>query len=187
MADRPPSGRPEPANENRRLRPSTMDRDEFVAIFGGVFEHSPWVAERAFARGLTDAVDGIAGLHAALYDVVADAGHDAQLDLLRAHPDLAGRLAVKGELTQASSTEQASAGLDRCTPEEFAAFQELNAAYIGKFAFPFILAVRGMRREDILAVFRRRLENDAKAEFAEALKQVGRIALLRLEALFADS
>ncbi|MEX2453602.1 MAG: 2-oxo-4-hydroxy-4-carboxy-5-ureidoimidazoline decarboxylase [Rhodospirillaceae bacterium] len=174
------------ANENRRLRPSVMDRDEFVGLFGSVFEHSPWVAERAFAAGLSDANDVLAGLHSALYDVVIDAGRETQLELLRAHPELAGRLSAQGGLTQDSSTEQAGAGLDDCTAEELAAFRELNASYRLKFGFPFIIAVRGMKPGDILAAFRKRIANDAETEFAEALKQVGRIARLRLEALFAQ-
>lgn len=177
----------EAANENRRIVPSAMDRDRFVETFGGIYEHSPWIAEGVFAAGLTDAVDTIAGLHAAMSEVVANADRDTQLALLRAHPDLAGRLAVSGGLTEASAGEQASAGLDACTPEEFAEFRKLNDAYTGKFGFPFIVAVRGMSREQILAAFRERVENDADTEFAEALRQVGRIALLRLEALFAEN
>lgn len=177
----------EAANENRRLRPSAMDREAFVAAFGGIFEHSPWVAERVFEAGLTDAADSVVGLHAAMYDEVEAADRDRKLALLRAHPDLAGRLAVSGGLTAASSSEQASAGLDRCTREEFEAFQKLNAAYTGKFGFPFIIAVRGMNRADILAAFRKRVDNDPETEFAEALRQVGRIARLRLEALFAEN
>ena len=174
------------ANENRRLRPSSMDRDAFVAAFGGIFEHSPWIAEQVYARGMTDALDGIAGLHAAFMEVIEDADRDRQLALLRAHPDLAGRLAVRGELTEASTSEQASAGLDRCTPEEFAEFQRLNDAYKAKFAFPFIVAVRGMTREAILNAFRTRVDHETDWEFEEALRQVGRIGLLRLEALFAQ-
>jgi 2-oxo-4-hydroxy-4-carboxy-5-ureidoimidazoline decarboxylase len=175
------------ANENRRLRPSAMDREAFVAAFGGVFEHSPWIAEEVYARGLTDALDDIAGLHNAFMEAIEEAGHDRQLALLRAHPDLAGRLAVRGELTEASTSEQASAGLDRCTPEEFAEFQRLNDAYKEKFGFPFIVAVRGMTREAILDAFRKRVDHEAEWEFQEALRQVGRIALLRLEALFAQT
>jgi OHCU decarboxylase len=115
--------------------------------------------------------------------VVETVGRDRQLALLRAHPDLAGRLAVAGGLTASSSAEQASAGLDRCTPAEFARFQALNAAYREKFGFPFIMAVRGRSRTEILAAFERRVANDAETEFATALAEVHKIALLRLREL----
>ena len=177
----------EAANENRRLRPSDMDRDAFVETFGGVYEHSPWIAERVHADGLTSAHDTVAGLHGALRDAVDAAGAEKQLDLLMAHPDLAGRLAKQGELTASSSSEQASAGLDQCTPEEYEEFRSLNDRYREKFGFPYILAVRGMDRQDILENFRRRVDNDRETEFAEALKQVHRIAFLRITSLFEDN
>jgi OHCU decarboxylase len=107
------------------------------------------------------------------------AGHDEKLALLRAHPDLAGKLAV-GELTAASASEQAGAGLDRCTPEEFDRLQDLNARYKAKFGFPFIMAVKGRRRGEIIAAFGRRIENSPETEFETALAEVHRIALLRL-------
>jgi OHCU decarboxylase len=103
-----------------------------------------------------------------------------QLDLIRAHPDLAGRAAIRGELTAASSAEQASAGLDQCTQQEFRRFQELNDSYQKKFRFPFILAVKDKSRAEILADFEQRLDNPPEAEFHEALNQVARIAQLRL-------
>jgi OHCU decarboxylase len=106
-----------------------------------------------------------------------------QLALIRGHPDLAGRAAVRGELTEASSAEQAGAGLDQCTPAEFQRFRELNGRYQAKFGFPFILAVKGMSRTAILAEFDRRLANSPDTEFAEALAQIARIARLRLDDL----
>lgn len=172
------------ANENRRIRPSVMTREAFLEIFGGVYEHSPWIAEQVFAGGLTGDHDTVAGLHDTLRTAVDEADRDAQLALLRAHPDLAGKLAVRGELTVESTSEQASAGLDQCTAEEFEEFQSLNDRYKEAFGFPFILAVRGKDRQFILEAFRRRVENDPDTEFAEALKQVHRIALLRIEAVF---
>jgi 2-oxo-4-hydroxy-4-carboxy-5-ureidoimidazoline decarboxylase len=118
-----------------------------------------------------------------MVDTMRGATRERQLALIRAHPDLAGRAAIAGELTAASSAEQASAGLDRCTPEEFARFQELNDSYKGRFGFPFILAIKGRTRAGILAAFEQRLDNTPAAEFEEALRQIARIARLRLEDL----
>ncbi|MEE2722377.1 MAG: 2-oxo-4-hydroxy-4-carboxy-5-ureidoimidazoline decarboxylase, partial [Pseudomonadota bacterium] len=132
----------EPANENRRIRPSEMTREEFLNAFGGVYEHSSWIAEAVFEGGLTRDFDTIAGLHDALRNVVDNASREKQLALLRAHPDLAGKLAVSGELTAESTDEQASAQLDKCTPEEFEEFRSLNDTYKDRFQFPYILAVR---------------------------------------------
>ena len=169
----------------RRLRPppASLARDAFVARFGGVYEHSPWIAEAAWDAGLPDDADKPAALAAALGRIVDTAGRDAQLTLLRAHPDLAGRAAVAGELTADSTEEQASAGIDQCTPEEFARFQDYNARYRQRFDMPFIMAVRGSNRHEILAAFEARIDNDAETEFATALGEVHRIARLRLDAM----
>ena len=161
-------------------RPTTLSREAFVARFGGVYEHSPWVAEQVWDSGRV--TDDSAALAEAMAEVVEAAGTKAQLALLRAHPDLAGKLAVGGALTAESTAEQASAGLDRCKPGEFAEFQRLNEAYTARFGFPFIIAVRGLDRAAILEAFRHRLGNDRGAEFREALEQVHRIARLRLAA-----
>jgi OHCU decarboxylase len=115
--------------------------------------------------------------------VLAGADREAKFALIRAHPDLAGKAAVAGDLTADSASEQAGAGLDRCSPEEFARFQDLNAAYKGKFGFPFIIAVRGLGRTEILDAFERRIANDPEAEFATAIEQINRIARMRLAAL----
>jgi len=163
--------------------PTAMTRETFLARFAGVYEHSPWIAEAAWDAGLPPDANAPEGLSRALDAQVQAAGHAPQLALLRAHPDLAGRLALAGELTAHSSSEQAGAGLDQCTPEELAEFQKLNAAYVQRNGFPFILAVKGRHRREILEVFRNRVRNHAEPEFAEALDQVRRIALLRLEAL----
>lgn len=160
--------------------PSEMGRDAFLAVFGGVYEHSPWIAAQAWDQGLTAAADTAEGLHAVLSDVVAQAGLEPQNALLRAHPDLAGKLALAGDLTAESGAEQAGAGLDRCSPAELDAFQALNRQYRARFGFPFIVAVAGLDRADILDAFRQRVDNDAETEFDEALRQVHRIALLRL-------
>jgi OHCU decarboxylase len=168
------------------LRPSAMARDAFVARFGGVFERSPWIAERAFELELGPAHDSAAGLHNALARVFRAAGESERLGVLKAHPDLAGRLAAARRLTPESAAEQASAGLDLLDDRERAAFTRLNAAYVEKFGFPFIIAVRGLARAEILAAFEARLANDRATEFATACRQVERIALLRLKDMLPD-
>lgn len=167
-----------PDNSKNLVR--DLDADGFIARFGGVFEHSPWIAEAALAAdpGLLHA--DVGRLHSTMASVLRAAGPERQLVVLRAHPDLAGKLALAGELTADSSAEQAGAGLDRCTAEEFARFQELNDAYQAKFGFPFIIAVRGLDRHDILRAFEKRVGNTPEQEFQTALGQVERIALLRL-------
>jgi 2-oxo-4-hydroxy-4-carboxy-5-ureidoimidazoline decarboxylase len=154
-----------------------LERDRFVELFGGVFEHAPWVAEEAFAAGPFASREA---LHRAMVEAMRQAPRPRQLALIRAHPDLAGRAAVRGGLTAASAAEQAGAGLDQCTPPEFERFQQLNDKYKEKFGFPFILAVKGKTRVEILAAFERRLGNSAEAELKEALDQIARIAELRL-------
>ncbi|MDT8346015.1 MAG: 2-oxo-4-hydroxy-4-carboxy-5-ureidoimidazoline decarboxylase [Thermohalobaculum sp.] len=169
----------------RRLPPSALDRAGFLARYGGVYEHSPWIAAAVWDAGrAADAVDAMADAMA----TVAEAAPRAdRIALLRAHPDLAGRLALAGGLTAASAAEQAGAGLDRCTPDELATFRRLNAAYVARFGFPFIVAVRGLDRAAILARLEARLGNGPEAEFREAMAQVHRIARLRLEALAAEA
>jgi OHCU decarboxylase len=162
-------------------RPSEIGREAFLERYGGVYEHSPWIAVAVWDKGAV--ADDAGRLAEAMAAEVEAAGHAAQLALLRAHPDLAGRLGIGEGLTAASSAEQAGAGLDRCTPEEFAEFTALNERYKARFGFPFILAVKGRSREEILAIFRRRVQSDPAAELREALDQVHRIARLRLVAL----
>lgn len=162
-------------------KPSRMERDAFVARFGQIFEHSPWIAAAAWDRGLGPDADTAAGLHARLCAVLREADEERQLELIRAHPDLAGKLARAKRLTEDSTKEQASAGLDALTPAEAARFTELNDAYRARFGFPFIIAVKGLTKDDILAAFERRLGNDAATERRTALEQIERIALLRLQ------
>jgi 2-oxo-4-hydroxy-4-carboxy-5-ureidoimidazoline decarboxylase len=161
-------------------RPRDMDRAAFLERFGGVYEHFPEIAEGVFRRGLTAAEDSPAGLAAAMARVAAALDDSEKLRLIRNHPDLAGRAAIAGELTAASTSEQAGAGLDRCTPEEYRRFQELNDAYKKKFGFPFILAVGGRTRREILAAFETRIRNGRDAEFRTALAEIDKIARLRL-------
>jgi len=166
-----------------RERPSEMERDAFVARFGGVFEHSAWIAERAHGLELGRAHDTAIGLHNALARMFRSASEEERLGVLTAHPDLAGKLAAAKRLTAESTAEQASAGLDALTDAERARFTELNDAYVAKFGFPFIIAVRDHDKAGILAAFERRIDSDRDTEFAEACRQVERIALHRLKAM----
>ena len=162
-------------------RPSEMARDAFVAAFGGIFEHSAWVAERAFGLELGPAHDSATGLHNALCRAFRSAGEAERLGVLTAHPDLAGKLAQAKRLTTESTAEQASAGLDALTDEERATFTRLNDEYTGKFGFPFIIAVKDNTKASILQAFQTRIENDRDQEFSTACKQVERIAWHRLK------
>ncbi|MBA3447882.1 MAG: allantoinase PuuE [Pseudaminobacter sp.] len=165
------------------LRPSRMDGEEFVQKFGGVFEHSPWIAERAFELELGPAHDTAGGLHNALCRVFRTASDSERLAVLKAHPDLAGKLAAAKRLTAESTREQASAGLDALTDAERELFSKLNAAYVTTFGFPFIIAVKGRSKDEILAAFETRIGNNRATEFATACREVERIAALRLNDL----
>ncbi|WP_369936760.1 2-oxo-4-hydroxy-4-carboxy-5-ureidoimidazoline decarboxylase [Xanthomonas tesorieronis] len=156
---------------------NALPEAEFVARLHALFEHSPWVVERAAARR------PFADLHAGLLQVLHAAGADERLALIRAHPELAGKAAIDGSLTAASAAEQAQAGLDRLTAEEFARFHALNAAYRARFDFPFVICVRLTDKAGILAAMQARLANTRDAEMAAALDEIGKIARLRLEAL----
>ncbi len=166
---------------------NTGSEREFVAALQGIYEHSPWIAERAAsARPFAS----VAALKHRLQQVVQESGHELQLGLIRAHPELAGKAALAGELTRESTSEQARAGLDCCSAEEYARLQQLNRDYNAKFGFPFILAVKGpdgqgLSRPQIIAAFTRRLQASVASEMAECLYQIGRIAELRLNDLLA--
>lgn len=164
-------------------RPSQMDRATFVARYGSIFEHSPWIAERAHALELGPAHDTAAGLHNALARMFRSASHAERLGVLTAHPDLAGKLAQAKRLTAESTHEQAAAGLDALTDAERDTFQTLNAEYVAKHGFPFIIAVRDNTKASILAAFQTRIANDTDTEFATACRQVERIAEFRLKDL----
>jgi 2-oxo-4-hydroxy-4-carboxy-5-ureidoimidazoline decarboxylase len=161
-----------------------MPAEGFVATLGEIFEHSPWVAAGA-APGRPYA--GVDSLHRAMVAVVAAAGRDRQLTLIRAHPELAGNAAIRGEMAESSKREQAGAGLAHCSPAEFARMQALNQAYTERFGFPFIIAVKGLDRAAIIARFAERAANDPAVEFDEALAQIAKIARLRLDAMFANA
>ncbi len=163
-------------SEKNRKQPKL---EEFVARYGGVYEHSPWVAEHAYLNVLD--VEDVNELAAIFAGIVDGADDERKLALIRAHPDLAGKAAVKGELTEESTIEQAGAGIDQCTQEEYEQFRDLNSRYKGKFSFPFVIAVRGRNRQEILAAFESRLINNRQTEFETALREIHKIARLRLQ------
>ena len=161
---------------------NAMSQEDFRDTLAGIFEHSPWVPERAWSqRPFAD----IGSLHRVMCDVVANSDQGEQRVLICAHPQLAGKAAIRGELTSASAAEQSGAGLDQCSAEEFARITLLNAAYMEKFGFPFILAVCGHTRASIIDALDKRVNNGADAEFAEALRQIEKIALFRLQGLLS--
>jgi len=165
------------------IKPSSLDRDAFVATFADIYEHSPWVAEQAYDQGVDESLDDIETLHRRMSEILLNAPRETQLALINAHPDLAGKAAVRGELTASSTSEQAGAGIHECTAEEFARFTELNAAYKDRFGFIFIMAVKGSNRHQILAAFEERIHNSPEQEFTRALAEINKIALFRLQAM----
>lgn len=162
-----------------------ISRDSFLTRFGGIYEHSTWIAEMLFDRKGHHGAKKPTDLAGPMAEIVETAPQELQMALLRAHPDLAGKLALSGALTADSASEQARAGLDQCSQEQYDTFTDLNASYREKFGFPFILAVRERTRTEILDNFTKRLTHDVGTEFREALNQVHQIAKLRLETLKA--
>lgn len=154
---------------------------DFVKRYGGIYEHSPWVAEQAEA--ILANPNDIEEIARVMADCVDNASEERQLALIRAHPDLAGKAQVAGDLTEDSTHEQSRAGLDRCSPGEYQRFLELNEAYHARFGFPFVMAVRNSTRAQILEAFEERLRNGRDAEFETALAEIHTIARLRLEAM----
>ena len=161
-----------------------MSREDFVTTYDGIFEHSPWIADRAFDLELGSTHDTAAGVHSALCRVFRAATKDERLSVLCAHPDLAGKLAAAKQLTAKSTAEQAGAGLDALTDTERARFQALNTEYVTKHGFPFIIAVRDHTKASIMNNFEMRIANDTRTEFDEACRQVERIAEFRLQDMF---
>ena len=159
---------------------NTLDRDNFVAATGALYEHSPWIAALAWERRpFADATD----LHNAMQQAVRAASPARQLQLIRAHPDLAGRLARSGALDPHSAAEQGGLGLDRLSDLEFDRFDALNSAYLERFGFPFVIAIRGQTRARIVDAFATRLRHDRSTEIETALAEIGKIAALRLSDL----
>ena len=161
---------------------NALNADTFVGALAGIFEHSRWVAEEAVSKRPFANIDA---LYETMTAIVNNASDARQLALINAHPELAGKAAVRGELTDESTREQSGAGLDLCTQEEFDRLQALNAAYREKFGFPFILAVRGFDRHGIIANFEARLHHGRDIELRESLQQIYRIARFRLDDLLA--
>ncbi|KQR90317.1 OHCU decarboxylase [Burkholderia sp. Leaf177] len=159
---------------------NALNADDFVGVLSGIFEHSRWVAEEAVSKRPFASIDALYKTMASIVDTAGDA---RQLALINAHPELAGKAAVRGELTHESTREQSGAGLDLCTQEEFDTLQALNAGYREKFGFPFILAVRGFDRHGIIANFQARLHHSRDVELRESLQQIYRIARFRLDDL----
>jgi 2-oxo-4-hydroxy-4-carboxy-5-ureidoimidazoline decarboxylase len=161
------------------MRPSSLTHEEFLARFGGVYEASPWVAEGVWPAVEAGALDDRAALAQAMREEVDAAPRELQIALVKAHPELASR----AKMAEASVREQAGAGLDQCSPAEFEAFQRLNAEYNVRFGFPFVVAVKGLSRTQILEAFNLRLANDPRTEFDAALAEIHKIAGFRLAEL----
>jgi len=164
-----------------------MTRDHFIERFGGVFEHSPWIAERAFDNGRIAVPLAARQVHEALCAEFRSASHDERMGVLRAHPDLAGKLAISGDLTEDSKSEQAGAGLDRLNADEHARFTAFNTRYMRDFGFPFIIAVKGHDKDSILTAFEIRVGNDTETEFSTACGEVEKIAGFRIASILAEA
>jgi len=175
----PADTRPVTLSDLRQL--STLDQVAFTAQLADIFEHSPWVAERAWSQGPFTTLEA---LHSAMVNVVEEAARDEQDALIRAHPELAGKQAREGTLTNASTQEQRGAGLDACSAGELARLNTLNAQYREKFGFPFIIAVKGLDRHQIMAAIQARLANTPEHERRTCLQEIAKIARFRLEAQF---
>lgn len=157
-----------------------LDREEFVARFGSIYEHSPWVAEAAFGER---PFGSLSEMHAAFARTVHEARPELQMTLIKAHPDLAGKAAMAGELTPESAREQSSAGLDRLSPEEYETFTRINREYREKFGIPMIVVVREHTKESIIAWAKARLGNSKEQELETALGEIDKIARIRLRDL----
>jgi 2-oxo-4-hydroxy-4-carboxy-5-ureidoimidazoline decarboxylase len=163
---------------------NASDRDGFVAAVGFAFEDSPWIAARAWE---SRPFDSVTALHSRMVGVIGASPRQRQVELIAAHPDLAGRVAREGRLTASSTAEQAAAGLDRLTSDEIARFDRLNSAYRSKFAFPFVICAREHDKASLLQNLERRTANDRDAEIATALAEIAKIARLRLKDSIQES
>lgn len=161
---------------------NAMSDAQFVQVVGAVYEHSPWVAEGVLPQRPFASADA---LRTAMRKAVQNAGEAQQVKLVRAHPELAGTAAARGEMTAASTSEQGGAGLDRLSPEELARLQDLNARYSKKFGFPFVMAVRGADRQAIFDGMTQRLNNDRETELRNSLEQIDRVVGFRLNDLIS--
>lgn len=166
-----------------KIEPGEMDRTEFLETFGHVFEHSPWIAENVWNDGLDTRHDTAAGMHEVMCNEIRRADNEQKLELLLTHSELACAMSSPG-MTNTTRGEQRLSGLDQCSAEEFAEFQRLNKAYREKFGFPFILAIKGYQRRQILEIFRNRMRHSVEDEFQAALAQVMKIAQFRLKDIY---
>ncbi len=160
--------------------PADLSKEAFIVMFGSIYEHSPWIAELTYDQGLSSADSEIEMLKQRMAAVFMAASHEEQLSVIKAHPDLAGKAARSGSLTRESTSEQASAGIDSLTEEEFETFTMLNDRYKARFDFPFIMAVKGSNKHAILNGFRERINNAPEVEFQRALMEINKIAAFRL-------
>lgn len=157
-----------------------LSRSAFVGLLGSIYEHSPWVAESAYQQRPFDTVQK---LHKTMLDIVQASSMDDRLALIRNHPELAGREADEGTLTNDSQKEQSRAGLNQCSAEELAQLRGLNKSYLVKFGFPFVVAVSGLNKHRIIAAMQLRLQNDPDTEFNTSINEIGKIGQIRLDAL----
>jgi len=157
-----------------------LNRQAFTDFLGGIYEHSPWVAELTFAQLPFDSVDA---LHQTMMAIVKASDLDKRLALIRNHPELAGKEAALGTLTTDSKKEQSRAGLNQCSAEELEQIRDLNKSYLQKFGFPFVIAVSGLNKAQIIAAMQARLQSDGSTEFATSLNEIDKIAKIRLDAL----
>lgn len=157
---------------------------QFISLLAGIFEHSPWVAEQSVSRRPFESVDH---LHRLMFETVLNSPDEKQLQLIRNHPELAGKEAESGSLTNESTQEQQGAGLDQCSANELAQLRELNQTYRERFGFPIVIAVKGLDRYDILALMQQRIDNNAEQEQQTCIEQIGRIARFRLDELIKQN
>ena len=157
-----------------------LDQSAFILELGGIYEHSPWVAELTYSEQPFDSVNS---LHQTMMSIVKNAGLDRRLALIRNHPELAGKEADEGTLTEDSKKEQSRAGLNQCNAEELNQIRGLNKSYLQKFSFPFVIAVSGLNKHQVIAAMQTRLENDEESEFNTSLNEIDKIARIRLDAL----
>ncbi len=155
----------------------------FIDLLGGIYEHSPWVAEQAFEQCPFDSVDGLQRI---MFDIVLRSTIEDRLTLIRNHPELAGKEADEGSLTAESQREQSSAGLNQCSAEELKQIRELNKNYLDKFSFPFVIAVSGLNKYQVISAMQKRMANDYESEFSTSINQIGKIARIRLDALIDE-
>ena len=160
-----------------------LDRQDFINLLGSIYEHSPWVAEITFAK---HPFDSVVALHQTMIDIVKASDLDNRLALIRNHPELAGKEAAVGTLTEDSKKEQSRAGLNQCSAEELEQIRALNRSYLQKFGFPFVIAVSGLNKHQIIAAMQTRMINDEATEFATSLNEIDKIAKIRLDALIDE-